>query len=131
MRVTFIDFFPDPDDEDVLRRAVTVVADRLTFEGDHVVLWQAGAEVGRFPQETISTIGVETSPRTARFQDPEELRKRYPNAYKPWTPADDERLLSLYKGGEHDHAVLATEFGRQPSAIRSRLEKHGLEHLKG
>ncbi|MCX4602398.1 hypothetical protein OG402_18170 [Streptomyces anulatus] len=57
------------------------------------------------------------------------MRTKYPNAYQPWAPDNEERLLALYRDGSKDPADLAAEFGRQPSAIRSRLAKLGLEHL--
>ncbi|WP_157865059.1 hypothetical protein [Streptomyces prasinopilosus] len=44
-RLTFTDYHQDPDDDDVLRRAVTVQADRITFDDDHLNLWLAGAHV--------------------------------------------------------------------------------------
>jgi hypothetical protein len=52
----------------------------------------------------------------------EKIREKYPNAYMPWTADDDQKLIELYQA---DTAVakLSAHFGRQPSAIRSRLEK--------
>ena|SRR5437588_4383478 len=65
-----------------------------------------------------SVLGKQTS-ATERI---DRLREKYPNAYLPWTAEDDRRLREL-----HQQAVgiaeLARTFGRQPSAIRSRLEK--------
>ncbi|CAM5426789.1 hypothetical protein SCANM124S_03525 [Streptomyces canus] len=39
---------PDPNDADCLRRSMTMSADRITFEEDHLVLWLAGSEIARF-----------------------------------------------------------------------------------
>lgn len=54
------------------------------------------------------------------------IREKYPQAYAPWTPADDERLMKL-----HQESMTAKElaevFQRQPSAIRSRLRHLGLQ----
>ncbi len=55
----------------------------------------------------------------------EAIRQKYPNAYKPWQPADDEQLQTQYRQGKSIRE-LAEHFGRQPSAIRSRLTKMGL-----
>ncbi|MGQ9487822.1 MAG: DUF3276 family protein [Armatimonadota bacterium] len=49
-------------------------------------------------------------------------RKCYPNAYKPWTPSDDEQLRTMFQSG-FTISALSEYFGRRPSAIRSRLRK--------
>ena len=52
----------------------------------------------------------------------EEKRKLYPNAYKPWSKEDDERLWFLYeKGGNVKE--LSLFFKRNEGAIRSRINK--------
>ena len=53
-----------------------------------------------------------------------EIRRQYPNAYLPWTAESDAALLAAHQAG-HDVAALADTFGRQPSAIRSRLNHLG------
>ena len=53
-----------------------------------------------------------------------EIRKKHPNAYRPWTAEADSALLAAYQAG-HDTATLADTFGRQPSAIRARLNHLG------
>lgn len=52
-------------------------------------------------------------------------RQEYPNAYNPWTEADDEELAGMYGDGVSVE-LLAEHFGRKPGAIRSRLQKLGL-----
>lgn len=59
-----------------------------------------------------------------------EVRGRHPKAYDRWTPEDDRRLADLHEAG-WDEADLASEFGRKPSAIRSRLRKLGWPGRKG
>ena len=54
-----------------------------------------------------------------------EVRREYPNAYLPWTAEADATLLAAYQAG-HDVAALANTLGRQPSAIRSRLNHLGV-----
>ncbi|MFD7320670.1 hypothetical protein ACFV9D_06195 [Streptomyces sp. NPDC059875] len=127
-RVTFSDYHQDPNDSDVLRRAATIHADRLTFDGDHVALWLTGTEVGRFPLDIIESIHPEAAPSRQR-ESPEELRARYPKMGHAWTQEDDTHLLALYQRGERDLKALGKQFDRKPSAIRSRLAKLGLESL--
>ncbi|MFH9808816.1 hypothetical protein ACH4NO_10785 [Streptomyces olivaceus] len=127
-RVTFNDYHQDPNDSDVVRRAVTIHADRLTFDSAHLALWLTGTEVGRFPLGIIKSIHPEASPSRQR-ESPEELRARYPKMGQPWTQEDDTRLLALYQQGERDLDALGKQFDRKPSAIRSRLAKLGLEAL--
>ncbi|CAM5741679.1 SANT/Myb-like DNA-binding domain-containing protein [Streptomyces hirsutus] len=64
-----------------------------------------------------------------RRESPEELRARYPQMGHSWSPEDDARLLALYQQGERDFDTLGKQFGRKPSAVRSRLAKLGLESL--
>ncbi|MFD8349491.1 hypothetical protein ACFV1X_11175 [Streptomyces coelicoflavus] len=127
-RVTFNDYHQDPNNSDVLRRAVTIHADRLTFDNDQLALWLTGTEVGRFPLGIIESIHPEGGPGRQR-ESPEELRARYPKMGQPWTQEDDTRLLALYQQGERDLEALGKQFDRKPSAIRSRLAKLGLESL--
>ena len=54
-----------------------------------------------------------------------DIRREYPNAYLPWTLEADAVLLAAYQSG-HGVAALADTFGRQPSAIRSRLNRLGV-----
>ncbi|MFF8408305.1 hypothetical protein [Streptomyces omiyaensis] len=127
-RITFNDYHQDPNDSDVLRRAVTIHADRLTFDSDHLALWLTGTEVGRFSLDIVESIHPEAGPDRQR-ESPEELRARYPKMGQPWAQEDDTRLLALYQQGERDLDALGKQFDRKPSAIRSRLAKLGLEAL--
>jgi hypothetical protein len=51
-----------------------------------------------------------------------QARRTHPNAYAPWTTTDDAKLIERYREGA-SIAELASEFGRKPSAIGSRLER--------
>ena len=51
-----------------------------------------------------------------------EKRKGHENAYKPWSPEDDEELVRLEKEGK-SIAEIASIFGRNRGAINSRLNK--------
>jgi hypothetical protein len=55
----------------------------------------------------------------------ELLRQKHPNAYRPWSGEEDERLKELFLSGS-PQKELAKEFGRQPGSIRARLVKLGL-----
>ncbi|MBQ0995878.1 hypothetical protein [Streptomyces sp. RK62] len=118
--VTFNDYLQDPNDSDILRRAMTVYADRLTFDSDHLTFWLTGSEVGRFLFSIIESIRPQADLGRQR-ESPEELRARYPKMGEPWTQEDDTHLLALYQQGERDLETLGTQFDRKPSAIRSRL----------
>lgn len=52
----------------------------------------------------------------------EEMRQSHPRAYEPWTSEEDERLKEMQSEGV-SVSELARDFGRQPGAIRSRLNK--------
>lgn len=53
-------------------------------------------------------------------------RERYPRAYAPWVPEDDEELTFLFQQ-KLPTKELAKIFGRNPGAIRARIKKLGLE----
>lgn len=49
----------------------------------------------------------------------------HPRAYAPWSESEDAELRSLHDAGKSTSEI-AVQFQRQPSAIRSRLTKLGL-----
>jgi len=52
----------------------------------------------------------------------DSARSRYPNAYQQWSNEDDVELVSRVRRGDSVE-TLSEHFGRQPSAIRSRISK--------
>ncbi|WP_204106082.1 MULTISPECIES: hypothetical protein [Spirulina sp. CCY15215] len=52
----------------------------------------------------------------------DKIRKKYPKAYTKWTTEEDEELGILFNNGM-SIKDLAKHFQRQPSAMRSRLQK--------
>ncbi len=50
------------------------------------------------------------------------MRETYPNAYRPWSKEDDERLKNLFKENL-SLQELSEQFGRHMGSIRKRLEK--------
>jgi hypothetical protein len=67
-------------------------------------------------------------PKTGALKWSEKLnkmRETYPNAYKPWTEADDTKLIKLFSQGQKVTLKVMTEqLGRHPGSIKARLEKH-------
>ena len=55
----------------------------------------------------------------------EKIRQKYPRAYVKWSQDEDENLKKEYASCQQI-GELAQRFQRQPSAIRSRLQKLGL-----
>lgn len=53
------------------------------------------------------------------------IREKFPNAGRPWTKEDDEKLTKLFEA-ETLMKEIAKEFGRKSSAINARLAKLGL-----
>ena len=55
----------------------------------------------------------------------EEIRAKYPNAYRPWTKKANNSLATLYKSGKSIEE-LTLLFQRNNGAITSRLRKLGM-----
>jgi predicted nucleic acid-binding protein len=55
----------------------------------------------------------------------ERVRQQFPRAYEKWTPEEEERLRHEYQQ-RPSVRELALTYQRQPSAIRSRLQRLGL-----
>jgi hypothetical protein len=51
----------------------------------------------------------------------DQIRKKHPKAYEKWSEEEDRYLLGLFQDGRTIQQ-LSHEFGRQPSAIQSRLK---------
>jgi ATP-dependent DNA helicase PIF1 len=54
-----------------------------------------------------------------------KIREKFPNANRPWTKDDDEKLTDMFTTNI-SHARIAKEFGRKTGAITARLVKLGL-----
>jgi hypothetical protein len=72
-------------------------------------------------REALDTLapGVGSAPPYA------DVRARHPRAYEKWDVEEDARLAQLVHSGRRMHDI-ATLLQRQPSAIRSRMDKLGL-----
>lgn len=53
----------------------------------------------------------------------EKMRAKHPNAYKPWTDAEDAQLKERFQNGD-DIKTLSKEMGRHERSIVMRLQKH-------
>ena len=53
----------------------------------------------------------------------EQMRRKYPNAYRPWKPTDDVELKRLFDKNT-PLSDLTKTFGRHPGSIQKRIEKH-------
>jgi ATP-dependent DNA helicase PIF1 len=53
----------------------------------------------------------------------ESMREKYPNAFKPWPAADDDKLKAMFEAGK-GLGEMSDAFGRQPGSISARLKKH-------
>ena len=54
-----------------------------------------------------------------------KMREQYPNAYRPWKPEEDEKLVKLFSTGKGvTIKKLTAALGRHPGSIRIRIKKH-------
>lgn len=75
--------------------------------------------------ESEETIEIEQSPPESSFQRSQriaKIRETYPRAYDPWEHLEDFQLGERFQKGQTIEQ-LATQFQRQPSAIKARLQK--------
>ena len=52
-----------------------------------------------------------------------QMRETYPNAYRPWTKAQDGELRQMFTNGE-SIAAMSQALGRHEGSIKMRLQKH-------
>lgn len=84
-------------------------------------LWTDTGTGGFVGDEKVYTVQTD-SRAIARCVLMAEIKAKYPRAYEKWTATEDAELQSMSAKGRSEEA-LAQHFQRQPSAIRSRLEK--------
>ena len=101
-------------------------ADALAIDG---VLRQASAEaVGKYEPllaEMQKTASMPAKKKNAsNWQEKiAKMRETYPNAFRPWTDDDDDRLKLEFQNNPNID-VLSQAFGRHPGSIIARLKKH-------
>ena len=82
--------------------------------------WKIEASTPKPVSTKVATIKPSGAPWSEKI---EKMRADYPNAYKPWSEDDDEKLQKLFKEGKKVKQ-LTDDFGRHPGSIRARLKKH-------
>ena len=108
------------------RKALEVSADALAIDG---VLRQASAEaVAKYEPllaEMQKTASMPAKKKNAsNWQEKiAKMRETYPNAFRPWTDDDDNRLKLEFQNNPNIE-VLSQAFGRHPGSIIARLKKH-------
>ncbi len=66
-------------------------------------------------------------PSTTSYQDRlAAIKRKYPNAYEPWTQQQEELLRKMHESGAAI-GEMAAALNRQPGAVSSRIRKLGLE----
>lgn len=97
-----------------------IVADRITFNEGRVWFWSDGVAI-------LSHAPTELAGVEAMHEDAvERARETHPRAFDHWTDEEDERLRKARADGL-TRVQLSELFERQPSAIRTRLDRLGLE----
>ncbi|GAA0610771.1 hypothetical protein HPO96_29935 [Kribbella sandramycini] len=100
-----------------------VAADLMTFDEEAVVFWREGEEVGRHRQARIRSLELQDSrSMTRRIR---AARRSHPNAFRPWTAADEQLLTDLFHEGAGKERMMET-LGRQEGGIATRLRALGL-----
>ena len=104
-----------------------IAADRITFEDGDVLIWTDGIETARHKTEDVTAIqfGIRAAGLSV-----EEVRTTHRNAYSKWTVDEDALLLDLARKAT-SVADIAALFGRQESAIESRMAKLSTQILIG
>ncbi|MBD8104385.1 MULTISPECIES: hypothetical protein [Plantibacter] len=103
-------------------------ANTVTFDESFLSLWDHGTLVAQYRLVDVSGLevvgGQEADPGVAQGKaySVEVVRTQYPNAYQRWTPEEDAELMSAHADGATTKK-LASTFGRQEGAVRSRVNK--------
>ena len=82
--------------------------------------------INNHPEDSTIFPKIRMEKKSKYHQRLERIKENSPNAYEPWTDEDDQRLRELYSMN-YSIDKMGQLLKRQPSAIRSRLRKQGLE----
>ena len=97
-----------------------IVADRITFDEGRVWFWSDGVAIASHSPDEVAGVA-------ALHEDAvERARESHARAFERWTDDEDERLRKARADGL-TRVQLSELFERQPSAIRARLDRLGLE----
>jgi hypothetical protein len=98
-----------------------------------IVIDGQGDVVGSWPTRVVDRIAwvrnsgdeprpANEPPRVGTKEWLEQVKQEHPNAYQPWTLAEDEQLREEFGSGMAVREIAASH-ERRPSAIHSRLKK--------
>ncbi len=93
-----------------------------------LVVNEANGERWELPlavKDNLSKLENHPNDKPPKSYNLEQIRSKYPRAYERWTEDEDIRLKDEYSGGKTITEV-ARILQRQPSAVRSRLQKQGI-----
>ena len=110
------------------RKALQVSPDALAI--DEILKAQsqeAAAKLAHLREEMQHKANVAAKKKSGGSKSWQEkiakMREEYPNAYRPWTAAQDAELKQLFLNGETVDAM-SQALGRHPGSIMMRLQKH-------
>jgi hypothetical protein len=111
------------------RLALQVSGDAQAIDGN--LRTRAAADAKKFAHlEEAAKVRKETSPTKKKpasssnwTEKIAKMRETYPNAYKPWLPADDDLLKERFQNGS-SVKELSDALGRHEGSITMRLQKH-------
>jgi len=101
-----------------------------------IVIDGQGDVVGSWPTQVVDRIAwvrrwgdeprpADELPRVGTKEWLEQVKRAHPNAYQPWTEAEDEQLREESGSGKTVREIAASH-ERRPSAIDRRLQKLGI-----
>ena len=97
-----------------------IVADRITFDEGRVWFWSDGVAIASHAPSEVAGVA-------AMHEDAVDLaRQSHARAFERWTDEEDDRLRKARADGL-TRVQLSELFERQPSAIRSRLDRLGVD----
>lgn len=74
-------------------------------------------------RKIVKTNSSSKKPSSSWSEKLDKMRNEYPNAYKPWSKKEDDKLIRLLNAG-NTLDQLCRIMGRHPGSIKSRLKKY-------
>jgi ATP-dependent DNA helicase PIF1 len=97
------------------------------YDIDDQLRMRSSADAKRFAglEATLDKIDLKKPSKQASgwSEKIEKMRETHPNAYRPWTEAQDELLKQEFQNGK-SLKQLSKELGRHEGSITMRLQKH-------
>jgi len=123
--------------DDLYLRGINQMALKVSDEAleiDNVLRSKTREDSVRFKHLRGSTTKLGTTaakkPQVSGWAEKiEKMRKTFPNAYRPWTRADDELLKQDFQNGT-SIAKLSKRLGRHEGSIVMRIKKHFGEEVE-